>query len=79
MLITAKKIVTGDGKTVIDDGAVCVDECGKIRKVGSASELKYMGELKAVLAKEFSNPSPEFVKYISKQVYDGVMTAKLLE
>ena len=47
--------------------------------LSSASELKYMGELKAVLAKEFSNPSPEFVKYISKQVYDGVMTAKLLE
>ncbi|QDW73500.1 amidohydrolase family protein [Lachnospiraceae bacterium KGMB03038] len=42
MLITAKKIVTGDGKTVIDDGAVCVDERGKIRKVGSASELKNM-------------------------------------
>lgn len=47
--------------------------------LSSASELKYMGELKAVLAREFSNPSPEFVKYISKQVYDGVMTAKLLE
>lgn len=47
--------------------------------LSSASELKYMGELKAVLAKEFSNPSPEFVKYISKQVYDGVMTAKLLD
>lgn len=47
--------------------------------LSSASKLKYMGELKAILAKEFSNPSPDFVKYISKQVYDGIMTAKLLE
>lgn len=47
--------------------------------LSSASELKYMGELKTILAKEFSNPSPDFVKYIAKQVYDGVMTAKLLD
>ena len=47
--------------------------------LSSASELKYMGELKAVMAKEFTNPSPELVKYFSKQIYDGVITAKLLE
>lgn len=47
--------------------------------LSSASELKYTGELKAILSKEFATPSPEFVKYFAKQVYDGVITAKLLD
>ncbi len=47
--------------------------------LSSASELKYTGELKAIFAKEFANPSPDFVKYFAKQVYDGIITAKLLE
>lgn len=47
--------------------------------LGSASELKYMGELKAAISKEFSSPSPDFVKYFGKQVYDGVFTPKILE
>ena len=47
--------------------------------LSSASELKYMGEMKTVLAKEFADPSPEFVKFIAKQTYEGVITAKLLE
>lgn len=47
--------------------------------LSSASELKYTGELKSILAKEFSNPSPDFVKYFAKQVYDGMITPRLLE
>lgn len=47
--------------------------------LSSASELKYMGELKAAIGKEFSSPSPDFVKYFGKQVYDGVFTPKILE
>lgn len=47
--------------------------------LSSASELKYTGELKAIIAKEFANPSPDFVKFFSKQVYDGMITSKLLE
>lgn len=47
--------------------------------LSSASELKYMGELKAAISKEFSAPSPEFVKYFGKQVYEGVFTPKILE
>lgn len=47
--------------------------------LSSASELKYTGELKTILSKEFTTPSPEFVKYFAKQVYDGVITAKLLD
>lgn len=47
--------------------------------LSSANELKYMGELKGIIAQEFASPSADFVKYFSKQVYDGVITAKLLE
>ncbi len=47
--------------------------------LSSASELKYMGELKAVISKEFSAPSPDFVRYFGKQVYDGTFTTKILE
>ncbi len=47
--------------------------------LSSASELKYTGELKAIIAKEFVTPSPDFVRYFAKQVYDGVITAKILD
>lgn len=47
--------------------------------LSSASELKYMGELKTVIGNEFSNPSADFVRYFGKQVYDGTFTAKILE
>lgn len=64
-----------------------IDELKKFHKayfdieniLSSASELKYTNELKNVINKEFSNPSPEFVKLFAKQVYDGPITAKLLE
>ena len=45
----------------------------------SASELKYTSELKNLFAKEFVSPSPDFVRYFAKQIYDGVITAKVLE
>lgn len=47
--------------------------------LSSASELKYMGELKAVISKEFANPTPDFVKFFGKQVYDGSFMPKVLE
>ncbi|MBR5092992.1 MAG: type I restriction enzyme HsdR N-terminal domain-containing protein [Bacteroidales bacterium] len=47
--------------------------------LSSASELKYMGQLKEVFAKEFEDPSPELIKYFGKQVYDGVFTPKIAE
>jgi hypothetical protein len=46
--------------------------------LSSASELKYTGELKGILINEFANPSPDFVKLLAKQVYDGLITSKLL-
>lgn len=47
--------------------------------LNSASELKYMGEMKAVFDRELNNPSPDFVKFFVKQVYDGICTAKVVE
>jgi hypothetical protein len=47
--------------------------------LSSASELKYMGELKNVITNEFANPTSEFVKYFSKQVYSGLCTSKIIE
>lgn len=47
--------------------------------LNTASELKYTGELKSILAKEFASPQPDLVRYFAKQVYDGVINAKMLE
>jgi len=45
----------------------------------SASELKYTSELKGLFVKEFATPSHDFVKYFAKQIYDGMITARVLE
>lgn len=47
--------------------------------LSSANELKYTGELKSALVREFANPSTDFVKYFGKQVYDGMFTQSILE
>ncbi|HLW07577.1 MAG TPA: type I restriction endonuclease [Marinilabiliaceae bacterium] len=47
--------------------------------VNTASDLKYTNELRVLLNAEFSNPSPEFVRYFAKQAYPSVITAKVLD
>lgn len=47
--------------------------------VSTAAELKYVGELKALINNELSSPSPDFVKFFAKQVYSSIITPKLLE
>lgn len=47
--------------------------------VNTASELKYMGELKNALSSEMANPSDLFVRHFAKQVYDGMITPKVAE
>jgi hypothetical protein len=47
--------------------------------LSSANELKYLGEFKNILIKEFANPSEEFVTLLSRKVYDGRITQKLLD
>lgn len=45
----------------------------------TASELKYLNELKALLHKEINSPSETFVAFFTKQIYPGVLTAKVKE
>lgn len=45
----------------------------------TASELKYMNELKMLINAEFQNPSETFVKYFAKQIYRGMLTSKIVE
>lgn len=45
----------------------------------SASELKYMSELKNQIKQEFDSPSPEFVKMLTKRIYDGTVTSRILD
>ena len=47
--------------------------------VNTASELKYMNELKILLQQELLTPSPEFVKHFARQVYPSVVTSKVLD
>ena len=45
----------------------------------SASELKYINEIRHLINQEFVEPNDEFVKYFAKQVYPSVMTAKVVD
>ena len=45
----------------------------------TASELKYLNELKTLLNKEMVTPSDNFVSFFTRQVYSGVLTAKVKE
>lgn len=47
--------------------------------LSTANELKYMTELKAILNKEFLSPSPEFVKFFTKQVYNGQVWQSVID
>lgn len=47
--------------------------------VTTANELKHLMALKNQLMAEFSNPSENFVTFFTKQVYNGRLTAKVLE
>lgn len=64
-----------------------IDEIKKFHKnyynqdtiVNTASELKYTNELKALIHAEINNPSENFVRHFAKQIYGGVVTAKILD
>ncbi|SIS95493.1 hypothetical protein SAMN05421788_102305 [Filimonas lacunae] len=48
--------------------------------VSTASELKYVGQLKALMMAEFNNPSQDFVRYFAKQVYNaGILTQRVMD
>ncbi|MCL6272181.1 type I restriction enzyme HsdR N-terminal domain-containing protein [Sansalvadorimonas sp. 2012CJ34-2] len=45
--------------------------------VGAAGELKYLNQIKKLLASQFKEPEEDFVKFFASRVYDGVLTAKV--
>lgn len=45
----------------------------------TASELKYLSQIKNTINQEFGDPSDEFVRYFTKKVYPGTVTQKVLE
>lgn len=47
--------------------------------LGTAQELKYMTEIKAILNQEFANPSKEFVKQIVRPIYSGQLKENVLD
>ncbi len=47
--------------------------------INTASELKYTNELKALLNKLVNEPSPEFVRFLARDIYSGVVTQKVLD
>jgi predicted type IV restriction endonuclease len=47
--------------------------------INTASELKYMSELRGLMVKEISEPSDDFVRYFAKSVYPSIVTGKVLD
>jgi predicted type IV restriction endonuclease len=47
--------------------------------IDSASELKYSTAVRKILYREFAEPSEEFVRFFAKQIYQGIVTRKVLE
>ena len=43
----------------------------------TASELKYTGEMKKIMANEITNPSDDFVYFFAKKVYSGPVTERV--
>lgn len=47
--------------------------------INNASALKYIAEIKKIIAGELSNPTPELIKHYANQVYQGRITERVLD
>jgi hypothetical protein len=47
--------------------------------LNSAQELKYLGQLKKIIASDMDNPSDGLVRHLAHQVYDGKLTGNVIE
>jgi hypothetical protein len=47
--------------------------------ITTASELKFMSELRNLIVKEISEPTDEFTRHFAKAVYPSIVTPKVLE
>lgn len=70
---------------VTDMDSALVPEVKKLSKdafdldsiISAAEELKYVGEIKRVLAAQFASPDADWVKVLTTRVYDGSFTQKV--
>ncbi|WGD38244.1 type I restriction endonuclease [Lysinibacter sp. HNR] len=73
--------------TLSDIDATLVPELHKLRKdvfdlesvISAAEDLKYIGELRRVLAGLFTTADEDWVKFLAARFYSGVLTAKMRE
>lgn len=47
--------------------------------ISAAEELKYLGQLKRLVASQFKEPEDEWVRFFTSRVYDGPFTQKVKE
>lgn len=47
--------------------------------ISAAGELKYVSQIKKLIAAQFSKPDDDFVKLFASRVYDGIITQKVRE
>lgn len=45
----------------------------------TASDLKFFNEAKILIESEMNSPNEDFVRYFAKQVYTGIVTAKVID
>lgn len=57
----------------------CKTDFDSDRITSTASNLKYTGLIKDYLQEQIENPSDDFIKYVTGNVYDGPKTQKILE
>ena len=57
----------------------CHDQYDINRILNSATELKYVNAIKAYIATQSVDPSEEFTKFVTKQVYDGIVTKSVMD
>lgn len=71
--------------TISDLDTTLIPELRKLTKdafdldsiVNAAEELKYVGELKRVLASQFANPDADWIRFLTGRVYEGPITQRV--
>ncbi len=61
-----------------------LQERGKFLKkqhvtITTASDLEYLRAIKKILVEEYSEPSPEMIRFFASQVYSGIQTQQVLD
>ena len=67
-------------ETLIPELEKLCNDCFDIdTALGAAQELKYLGQIKRLVANEIEDPSDDLVRLFAKQVYDGHLIGRVVE